>query len=62
MVAMWTGSLMGCSYHVRTGITIERLADNYTATSGESVNIPNTGVEVWSRLVPHGGLVVSYAA
>ena len=35
----------GEAYHVRTGITIERLNASYTGTSGQAVNIPNSGVE-----------------
>ena len=33
------------AYHVRTGLTIERLNASYTGVSGEAVNIPNGGVE-----------------
>jgi hypothetical protein len=35
----------GTAYHVRTGLTIERLTANYSASSGEAVNVPNSGVE-----------------
>jgi hypothetical protein len=35
----------GAAYHVRTGLTIERLAANWTAGSGTAVDIPNPGVE-----------------
>lgn len=35
----------GAAYHVRTGITIERLAANYTAPGGGAVDLPNGGVE-----------------
>jgi hypothetical protein len=35
----------GAAYHVRTGLTIERLNASYTGVTGESVNIPNGGVE-----------------
>jgi hypothetical protein len=35
----------GTGYHVRTGLTIEKLAPNMTMTTGEAVDIPNGGVE-----------------
>jgi hypothetical protein len=35
----------GTAYHVRTGLTIEVLASNLTAGTGNAVNIPNGGVE-----------------
>ena len=33
------------AYHVRTGLTIERLNASYTGSSGVAINIPNGGVE-----------------
>jgi len=35
----------GAAYHVRTGLTIERLNSTYTGVTGQAVNIPNGGVE-----------------
>jgi hypothetical protein len=35
----------GVGYHVRTGLTIERLNASYTGVTGESYNLPNSGVE-----------------
>ena len=35
----------GQAYHVRTGITIERLNASFTGSSGQAVTIPNGGVE-----------------
>ena len=35
----------GVAYHVRTGLTVERLNASYTGVTGESYNLPNGGVE-----------------
>ena len=35
----------GVAYHVRTGLTVQRLDENYTAPIGAPTNIPNPGVE-----------------
>ena len=35
----------GSAYHIRTGLTIQRLAANYSAAEGAAVDLPNGGVE-----------------
>ena len=35
----------GAAYHIRTGLSIQRLSANFSAPAGAAVDLPNGGVE-----------------